>query len=92
MGVSPKTYEQWRDHARQAASDDRFTVLWDELYDAHKHLRATPGGSSSALWWFRGLRRAYALITGDTERAVQVQIENRFADEQARHQPASSTT
>lgn len=78
MGLSPQHYEAWREQAR-SASEDRFTVLWDELFAAHEANDDPFDRASNA--FFLGLLRAYALVTGDTEEVVNRQLTKRAFDE-----------
>lgn len=66
----PDHLEVWRQQARQQASDDRFTVLFDELVTAFGDLDS----SSRSLGYYEGLRDAYILISGDAQEVVERQV------------------
>lgn len=70
MGVSPRHYEAHREHARHDPErDDQFTVLFFEMVEAFVNT-VRPGCTPEHYAFYSGLRRAYALVTGDAEEAV----------------------
>lgn len=70
MANSDDIYEKWRTAAARQAADDRFSVLWDEMVAAYPASAVGMGPYN----FYMGLRRAYSLLTGDPEEAVQEQV------------------
>lgn len=72
----PDHLEVWRRAAARQAADDKYTVLWTELVTAFKAQQG-PLASNAQLFqgfFFDGLVRAYALLTGDTDEAVLAMV------------------
>lgn len=68
MGLSTTAhYQDWRERAAfSATTEDKFTAVWSELLRAYS-LRFEDPASAFQVGRYRGLLRAYAVLSGDDE-------------------------